>query len=271
MDARRRLTLPALALALSLTAGPAFAASPPAGPSGAAGVARAARAALEPSPLDRFERGQLRLQFLPGRLYEVWTTPLRVTTLSLSPGESVIDIAAGDTVRWQIAQARSGQGSEVSTHVLIKPFERGLATNLVITTDQRLYLVLLRSGEAFHTQVSWTPPAQPPAPSPPPSPPPAQLAILPIAYSIAPRGRAPTWTPSAVMTDGARTYIVFPANLPSAEAPALTLIGDDGKPVLANYRQQGGLFTVDGVIDLAELRLGKAQVVRIARQREGSR
>ncbi|MGH6999094.1 MAG: TrbG/VirB9 family P-type conjugative transfer protein, partial [Phenylobacterium sp.] len=73
------------------------------------------------------------------------------------------------------------------------------------------------------------------------------------------------WTPTAVMTDGARTYIAFPPQVASSEVPALTVLGPDGERKLVNQRQRGALLIVDGVIDRAEMRLGRQRPVQIVR------
>ena len=91
---------------------------------------------------------------------------------------------------------------------------------------------------------------------------------LDAGFRIAPKGRRPAWTPSVVMTDGVRTFLSFPPGVSSAEAPALFARGPDGQAQLVNYRQQGGLWVVDRVLQAAELRLGERrhrQVVRIER------
>jgi len=82
--------------------------------------------------------------WVPGRVYEVRTAPLRVTVLTLGPGEAVTAKAAGDTVRWQIGESTSGEGAGVRSHVMIKPLQTGLETNLVLTTSQRVYLLTLK-------------------------------------------------------------------------------------------------------------------------------
>jgi len=120
-------------------------------------IAEANSAASAPSRSDRFQGGVQIFAWEPGRVFEVWTAPLRVTTLTLGPGETLIAKAAGDTVRWQIGEAASGEGPDRRVHVLLKPLERGLETNLVLTTNQRVYLVDLRSGaaDAFNAAVAW--------------------------------------------------------------------------------------------------------------------
>jgi type IV secretion system protein TrbG len=242
------------------------------GPPAIAAANRAARAA---SRSDGFEGGMQVFAWSPGRVFEVWTAPLRVTTLTLGEGETLIARAAGDTVRWQIGEVVSGEGGRQRTHVLLKPLEEGLETNLVLTTNQRIYLVDLRSGgpEAFNTAVSWRVPAPPPtalaagAERRGPDPVVTPQGPLDARYRIEARGRTPRWMPSAVFNDGLRTFIALHPDVRMDEAPALFVTAPDGGIELTNYRQSGGLFIVDRVIEAAELRLGsrRPQVVRIRR------
>ncbi|WP_068875877.1 MULTISPECIES: TrbG/VirB9 family P-type conjugative transfer protein [unclassified Phenylobacterium] len=248
-----------------------------AAPQGRAAIAAANVEARETSRAKAFLGGVQVFDYEPGRIYEVWTAPLRVTTLSLSPGESVISKAAGDTVRWQIGETESGEGPTRRAHVMIKPLERNLETNLVLATSRRIYLLQLRSGaaDAFNPVVTWDLAAllAQGARAPQAPPPSAEAALvtpqgaLDAGYRIRPKGRPPVWTPTAVMTDGVRTFLTFPPAVGSAEAPALFVLSPSGERQLVNYRQQRGLWVVDRVLEAAELRVGgrKGQVVRIER------
>ncbi|WP_332654520.1 TrbG/VirB9 family P-type conjugative transfer protein [Brevundimonas sp.] len=277
MDAGRLLSA---AGALALAAGSAFAAPPDllsVATPGPEAIAAANLAARERSRSDRFVGGLQLFDYAPGRVYEVWTAPLRVTTLTLAPGETVTAMSAGDTVRWQIGETASGEGAARRVHVLVKPLERQLDTNLVLATSQRLYALHLRSGppQTFNNLVAWdagvlaVAPGAPPPPASEAAPPEPPVApVLDGAYRIKARWPRPAWTPTAVMTDGVRTYIAFPSRMASGEAPALFAVAPDGEAQMVNYRQQGGLFVVDRVLEAAELRLGdrRPQVVRITRQ-----
>jgi P-type conjugative transfer protein TrbG len=241
--------------------------------SGRAAIAAANASALETSRSRAFVGGVQVFAYDPGRVYEVWTAPLRVTTLTLSPGETLISKAAGDTVRWQIGETQSGEGSGQRVHVMIKPLQRGLETNLVLATSQRVYHLQLRSGapDTFNAAIAWDVGAVLEAPAASEAPPPPQLVTpqgpLDAGFRIAPKGRRPTWTPTAVMTDGVRTFLTFPAGVTATETPALFAVAPDGRSQLVNYRQQGGIWVVDRVLDAAELRVGgkRPQVVRIER------
>ncbi|WP_292059456.1 TrbG/VirB9 family P-type conjugative transfer protein [Brevundimonas sp. UBA5936] len=246
-------------------------------PSGRAAIAEANRSARAASSADGFVGGVQVFGWSDGRVYEVWTAPLRVTTLTLAPGETVTAKAAGDTVRWQIGESQSGAGASARTHVLIKPLQAGLETNLVLTTSQRVYLLTLRSGaaDAFNAAIAWDygfaassgPVADPLSGLPPVD---VQAATpqgpLDARYRIEARGRSPRWAPTAVFNDGARTFITMSPGAAIDEVPALFVrAGEDLQ--LVNYRQADGVLIVDRLFDEAELRLGdrRPQIVRIRR------
>jgi type IV secretion system protein VirB9 len=244
------------------------------GPSGRAAIALANQAARSPSRADGFVGGVQVFAWSPGRVFEVWTAPLRVTTLTLGEGETLVSKAAGDTIRWQIGEVASGTGTARRTHVLLKPLERGLETNLVLTTNRRVYLLDLKSGaaDAFNAAIAWDEPASSAAGAGAEEPKGADPLVTPqgpldARYRIEPLGRRARWTPSSVFDDGARTFIAFDADLQVGEAPVLFVLAPDGEAQMVNYRQQGGLFVVDRLFDRAELRLGdrRPQVVRIHR------
>ena len=239
-------------------------------------IAAANVEARSASSSDRFVGGVQIFAWEPGRVFEVWTAPLRVTTLTLGVGETIVSKAAGDTVRWQIGDTTSGSGETRRSHVLLKPLERGLETNLVLTTSHRVYLLTLKSGaaDAFNAAVAWDNAATVAEVSPAPGvddrvadPVVTPQGPLDARYRIEPRGRRARWTPTSVFNDGVRTFITFAPDLQVDEAPTLFVVAPDGEHQMVNYRQAGGLFIVDRVFDQAELRLGdrRPQVVRIRR------
>lgn len=245
--------------------------------SGRQAIAAANAAARAPSREDDFVGGVQLFAWSPGRVFEVWAAPLRVTTLSLGAGEVLVAKAAGDTVRWQIGEAVSGEGAGLRTHVLLKPLERGLETNLVLTTNRRVYLIDLKSGsaDAYNAAVAWDDETLTPVlvAVPPTEPAASPVVALPegeldARYRIEAGGRRPRWTPTSVFNDGLRTFITFPPELQTDEAPVLFVIAPDGQAQMVNYRQAGGLFVIDRLFDRAELRLGdrRPQIVRIVRQ-----
>jgi len=220
--------------------------------------------------------------YAPGGLYQVYAAVGRVTDIVLQEGESLSDtgaVAAGDTVRWVIGEAASGTGPARRVHILVKPTDPGLVTNLVINTDRRTYHVELRSTPTtYMASVGWSYPqdeliaiqARQRAAE--------QVAATQVQAGIEPanldfayrlRGANPPWRPVQVFDDGSKTYILFPQDIAQSELPPLFLIGERGAAELVNYRVSNRYMIVDRLFERAELRLGtrRQEIVRIERTR----
>ena len=214
--------------------------------------------------------------YTKGALYQLYAAVNQVTDVALEPGEKLVSVSAGDTVRWVVGDTSSGEGKDVQVHILVKPVGAELETNLVITTDRRTYHLEMRSSQAtYMASVSWTYPgselvslkksrAEMDAATNAVAEVGVKLDELRFRYRI--EGDAP-WKPTQVFDDGAKVYIQFPPGLAQSEAPPLFVIGPDGKPALVNYRVRGTTYIVDRLFAAAELRLGTApqRVVRIVR------
>lgn len=218
--------------------------------------------------------------YAPGGLYVVTAAVGQVTDIMLQDGETLSDtgaVAAGDTVRWVIGEAASGEGVGRRTHILVKPIDPRLATNLVINTNKRTYHVELRSTPAIYmASVGWSYPQDEliaiqhardaeaiKAESQ------VQTGIDPARLDFGYRLSGPDtpWRPAQVFDDGAKTYVLMPSGIAQSELPPLFLLGDKNKAELVNYRVSGRYLIVDRLFAVAELRLGtkKQQIVRITR------
>jgi P-type conjugative transfer protein TrbG len=210
-----------------------------------------------------------------GALYQLYTSPGRVTVIALQEGEELVTVSAGDTVRWIVGDTASGAGASLRVNILVKPTRVGLKTNLVITTNRRTYLLELSSTpQAWMASASWDYPkdrmlalqkqaqqAQAAAPVD------SGLSLEQIKFRYAITGDSPPWKPLRAFDDGERVYIQFPAGIAQGELPPLFVIGQQGDGQLVNYRFRSPYYVVDRLFGAAELRLGadKAAVVRIER------
>jgi type IV secretion system protein VirB9 len=98
--------------------------------------------------------------YTQGALYQLYAAVNQVTDIALEPGEKLVSVSAGDTVRWIVGDTTSGEGKEAQVHILVKPIGADLTTNLVITTDRRTYHLEMRSSAStYMASVSWTYPA----------------------------------------------------------------------------------------------------------------
>lgn len=207
-----------------------------------------------------------------GALYQVYTSPGQITNIALEPGETLAGagpIAAGDTARWIIGDTESGSGTTRRVHVLVKPTRVDIATNLVITTDRRIYMLELRAGaNPYMPAVAWAYPQQPASqrhgvPATPVIPPATARN-----YRYALTGDNPPWRPIAVYDDGRRVYVEFPHGIVQGEMPPLFVIGSEGELQIVNSRIYQNVLIVDRIFGAAELRLGsgdRQQKVRISR------
>jgi P-type conjugative transfer protein TrbG len=207
-----------------------------------------------------------------GALYQVYAAVGQITTIALEPGESLVGagpIAAGDTTRWIIGDTESGSGTTRRVHVLVKPTRPDISTNLVISTDRRIYMIELRAREALYMPaVAWAYPALPSG----------QRQTVPAApvipaeaarnYRYGLTGDTPPWRPIAVFDDGRRVYVVFPRGIVQGEMPPIFVLGTNGETQIVNSRIHQNILIVDRLFGAAELRLGggdRQQVVRIVR------
>jgi len=216
--------------------------------------------------------------FSDGALYQVYAAPGEITDIALQAGEQLVGsgpVAAGDTVRWVIGDTESGTGPTKTIHILLKPTQPNLTTNLVIYTDRRTYHLELRSvDKTYMASVSWSYPqdqlialrAQNAA---------AEV-IAPIATGVditalnfryRMDGDSPAWRPLRAFDDGKQVFIQFPSGVAQGEMPPLWVIGPQGEGQLVNYRVRGTYMIVDRLFAAAELKLGgdPQQVIRIVR------
>ena len=209
-----------------------------------------------------------------GALYQVYAAVGQITTVALEPGESLTGagpIAAGDTARWIIGETESGSGANRRVHILAKPTRPDISTNLVVTTDRRIYMIELHARESLYMPaVAWaypTPPAgqrqtvlaEPVIPA---------EAARNYRYGLQVQGDSPPWRPVSVFDDGRRVYVVFPAGIVQGEMPPIFVLGTNGEPQIVNSRVHQNVLIVDRLFGAAELRLGsgdRQQTVRIVR------
>lgn len=203
--------------------------------------------------------------------------PLRACVVELEPGERVLGKASGDTERWLIAQTATGVGGRTAL-LVVKPTECNLVTNLVVTTDRRVYDVTLTSAPcagraggvtAEYTRivrfyypdellvggdsagVAATRPevGDTSATSRGRGVPPARLNF---AYTVKP-DRGVRWAPVHVYDDGAHVYIRLPESARHGVLPVLFEVGKDGARGMLNYAVDGDAYVTDRVFARAVL------------------
>ena len=204
--------------------------------------------------------------------------PLRTTDIQLQAGETITDVAMGDTERWMATPASSGDPSDPVPHLAVKPQGPGISTNLTIYTTKHIYHLALRSrpGHAMQEVEFYYPDellaamkkadeaaaqAQAKAGSGTDVDPPG--AVVPVAavdpgqlnFSYKISGPQMPWKPVRAFDDGTHVYIQMPAGMKASEAPALMVAAGSGSQMV-NYRVRGDYYVVDRLFDQAVLVAG---------------
>ncbi len=223
-------------------------------------------------------------------LPSVVCAPLQVCALELQPGEVVQPpVTLGDSVRWKVMPAVSGDGANRTTHLMIKPTDAGLVTSMAVATNRRMYTVRLVSTQrqwmprvAFNypddMQGQWAAYQQNVAFGSAAAATATRESAANLDFGFRVSGANPSWKPVRVYTDGLKTYIEFTPAAMRAEAPALVALADDGgwfsrpSAQFVNYRQLGNRFVVDAVLSRAALVSGVGSgETRVTITREASR
>ncbi len=199
----------------------------------------------------------------PAEIPSIVCAVLQVTDVALEPGEAITSVSTGDNLRWSVEAVVSGEGPAQQPHLIIKPFDRGLVTSVVVTTTRRSYHLTLRStDQQYMHAVSFTYPGEPqkqaaPAPEqkpkvnvaltqevdPPPTPekklaqktsgdlplwkvrrdPPGRPLFTQDPDSYRISGN-PRWRPINVYNNGRKTYVVMTEEMTKTEAPAMLVL-----------------------------------------------
>lgn len=208
-------------------------------------------------------------------------TPLRACDVELEAGEVVHGVALGDTERWISSPLYSGDPDALVPHVVVKPRDYGISTNLIVTTTRRTYHLTLEAPDKAKGSETdgyvrrvrfyypgemvqqWSDAAQVEA----------SLAgrrreatIASLTGAMDPGGlnfdykvSGSRWVPFRPVTlfdDGHHTYIQLPAAAASSDAPAFLAKTASGDEVILNYRMNGSWIVVDGRFERAELVAG---------------
>lgn len=212
--------------------------------------------------------GQVRFLF-GATLPVIVCAPLRGTDIALQPGEVVKPdgVHTGDSVRWQVMPSVSGPAGNETTHLIVKPTDVGLSTNMIVGTDRRTYhfeLVSRREDwmpcvgfnypeeiesewQAYQRKAQVAKAAN--------TLPETGESIQSLDFSYRIDGAAP-WKPLRVYNNGVKTVVQLPRTVVAAEAPALLVLGDNDKEQIVNYRLLGDRYVVDLVFEKAVLVLG---------------
>ncbi len=200
--------------------------------------------------------------------------PLRLCVIELESGERLIgEPHIGDSVRWLIDPATSGEGAHERALIVVKPKGPGLDTNILLTTDRRLYyLRLVSTPSEYIARTSFEYPAAETArwqahlleseqrrkeavrQS--------QLAPLrtieDLYFDYRVLGKHHELRPVRIFDDGEKTYVQMREKILHRELPVLVVVGTQG-PEMVNYRVKGTVYVVDRIFEHGALILGEGK------------
>ena len=224
-------------------------------------------------------QGKVFFNYSDTSLYDVFCKEGHISDIQLQPGEDLLYVGGGDTVRWIMDKAQSGSGDAKQWHVLVKPLKNKIVTNFIITTDKHTYQICAKSTDFFNPLIGWLYPAE------------EKMALLrsqaeekkrdednistkvspeKLCFSYSIKSKNYSWRPKMVFDDGLKTYIQMAEGMKGGEAPAL-FVKDDAGVNLVNYRVKDNFYIVDRLFNQAELRNGMKETVVITRKEENSR
>lgn len=190
--------------------------------------------------------------------------PLKVTDIALQEGEKINSLQIGDAVRWTLDPMISGEGSTERIHIVVKPKDVGLETNLIVATNKRVYNIRLKSTKTqYLPRVSFSYPEIEMA---------RWQALTQQKAEEHERGTIPetneylgnldfnydidgsaSWKPVRVYNDGQKMVLELPKSALTNEVPTLLVLRDEGgifsdeESEIVNYRLQGNRFIVDQI------------------------
>lgn len=211
--------------------------------------------------------------------------PLRMTDVALEPGEEIMGIHAGDTVRWQFSPSQSMKNGMAVAHIVVKPNQPGISTNLLVHTNKRTYnldftasdkaeylrgvafsygdsnnlsylFVNGNAGSSSKQDKKLEDELQETMGD-------VDFNGLYTQYTILNNSKV-DWAPEAVFDDGNKTYLRMPFRF--SETPAF-YISLDRRETMTNFRVKGRYYIVDRLFDKAYLKIGRKRVVLVRKDK----
>jgi P-type conjugative transfer protein TrbG len=197
-------------------------------------------------------------------------SPLHACGIELQPGEKIIgdkdDLVMADPTRWlsDVVVYGDSPGGPV-TEIIFKPKKSDLESNIAVYTNRRKYYIGLKS-----TQDQWLngisfryPDDERRAREATKAAAAQQTELKPVliptdrlnfAYTV--KGKAEELKPVRVYDDGEKTYFQMKPEMRHLEAPALVVLDEHDKAIMANYRVAGDTYILDRQIERARLTIG---------------
>ncbi len=212
---------------------------------------------------------------------------LEITDIAFEKLERIREVSLGDSTRWNIETAVSGNNDTRREHLIVKPLDINLQTSMVVTTDRRTYHIrLISSKKDFMTAVSFVYPSNRISKlkrqsiqgfggnTDVPNEPNTAKGGFSVAvnhddhsknqnnYGVYDFSGDFDLMPLKAWHDDQRTYIKMDKKTLEKKLPALVLVNSEGflfqeeKLSTVNYRVHDDTYIVDGIIEHGRLILG---------------
>jgi len=192
-------------------------------------------------------------------------TILRICIIELEPGEVIYAMGAGDHTRWRSDHGQTGVNGNTS-YLTVVPTDNNLTTNLVISTDRRIYHLTLDSPprrgrgtpknplDEYTRHIRFYYPTatihvSSPAPEPEGQKVGQSIEDLNYNYSWRIENDFP-WEPLAVFDDGSRVYVRVHDTVTSG---GVLLLGSASDARSGSYIMEDGFLIIDRLFDEARI------------------
>lgn len=174
------------------------------------------------------------------RAAQIACQPLMLTDLELLPDESIVSINSGDTSRWLFQSITTHSDNQFYFHVLIKPKEPNLRTNLIVVTNKHSYHVELSSQESSSSEklfAFFDPNVNTCT---------IDLKFIDNNYRIKEPifQKTPKWLPHYIYNDGSSVFISIP-QLKSDVTPSFYVIDENNKQSIVNYYLNNNIYQIN--------------------------
>ncbi|MFC3096887.1 TrbG/VirB9 family P-type conjugative transfer protein [Alteraurantiacibacter palmitatis] len=194
-------------------------------------------------------------------------------TIRFAEGETIQNVAIGDSQKWQVTPSRS------ANLLFVKPLDERAVTNMTVLTDRRIYLFDLVASPAHRnplyvlsfiypddtlTQGELAARAEAEAPPPVETANADELAAAMDDFAVldpaslnfawAAEG-APALLPETVYDNGRATFLAWPTGAPM---PAILVLNEEGVEGPVNFAVRGDVIVIDEVPAQIILRAGDA-------------
>lgn len=222
--------------------------------------------------------------FIPNKIYEIITSPGKITDFQLKPGEQISGTPfVTDSTNWKFTMGISVENGQTIQHLFISPLQVGLDTSMIVLTDQRTYRFRMASFEnQYMTGLSFRYPVQlsdgtyvsedfeqyiaDTALSGAYS---VDLTKVDYSYRVDIAKGKPNWAPITVYSDDTKTYMQLPVTIANSDSMPSVYLVKNGDENLVNYRIIGNIYQVDNVLNSSSeyflLKSGQDEQVRVYR------